>query len=97
MRRDADTTPVIGDTQRGLVHSKWVVTGGTADVRLWPPGEDRSWLVQQWRAVIVRQGPANMVLIDPVTLFGRCRPDPTTSEEGQRRIDEKGLVLANTR
>lgn len=112
MSRDADTTPVVIDTLRGLVYSKWVVTGGTADVRMWPPGEDRFWLVQRWRAVIVPQGPANMVLIDqervlcdatagfrvdPVTLFGRCRPDPTTSEEGQRRTDAKGVMLANTR
>jgi len=112
MSRDADTTPVIIDTARGLVYSKWVVVGASADVRLWPPGEDRSWLVQRWRAVIVPQGPANMVLIDqervlcdatagfrvdPVTLFGRCRPDPSIAEEGQRRIDAKGLTLANTR
>ncbi len=112
MSRDSETTPVIIDTFRGLVYSRWVVTGGTAEVRIWPPGEDRSWLVQRWRAVIVPQGPANMVLIDqervlcdatagfrvdPVTLFGRCRPDPTTSEEGQRRIDAKGVMLANTR
>ena len=61
-------------------------------------------IANMWRAVIVPQGPANMVLIDqervlcdataafpvdPATLFGRCRPDPTTSDEGQRRIDER--------
>lgn len=112
MSRDAETTPVIIDTARGLVYSRWVVTGGSAEVRIWPPGEDRLWLVERWRAVIVPQGPANMVLIDqervlcdatagfrvdPVTLFGRCHPDPTTSEDGQRRIDAKGVMLANTR
>jgi len=48
MSRDADTIPVIIDTARGLVYSKWVVIGASADVPLWTPGEDRSWLVQLW-------------------------------------------------
>ena len=112
MSRDAETMPVIVDTQHGVVLSKWTVIGASASMRLWPPGEDRSWLVQRWRAVIVAQGPSNIVLIDlehvlcdatagfrvdPVALWGRCTPEPTTSEEGQRRVDAKGVMLANTR
>ena len=112
MSHDAETMPAIVDVARGVVLSRWTVVGGTASVRVWPPGEDRSWLVQRWRAVIVPQGPSSMVLIDlervlcdatagfrvdATALFGRCTAEPTTSEEGQRRIDAKGIMLANTR
>jgi len=112
MSHDAETMPVIVDQARGVVLSRWTVVGGTASVRVWPPGEDRSWLVQRWRAVVVPQGPHNIVLIDlervlcdatagfrvdATALFGRCTPDLTTTEEGQRRIDAKGVLLANSR
>lgn len=108
MSRDTETIPVLVDPGRGVVLSRWKITGVNETLRLWPPGEDRAWVVERWRTVVVPQGWASTVLVDveraicdadgfrwdAVNLWGRCAVDTSTTRDGQARIDARGAALA---
>jgi hypothetical protein len=108
MRRDAETVPVVVDPSRGVVFSPWKIVGVSASLRLLPPGEDRYWIIERWRVVVVPFGWMSSVLVDVErvlcdqngfqwdahNLWGRCRVETTTTESGQGRIDGKGTQIA---
>jgi hypothetical protein len=108
MSRDTETIPVLVDPARGIVLSKWKIIGVSASLRLLPPGTDRAWIIERWRAVVLPRGWQSTVLVDAervvcdvagfgwdaLNLYGSCLPETTTTQGGQARIDGKGTALA---
>lgn len=107
---DHELRPTYVDPATGTILGPWRMTGVAASLRLWPPGEDRAWLLERYRAFVRPAGWQSMVLVDlerlecstrgfrwdPLNVWGDCRP-ARGSRGVQQRIDAKAQQIATAR
>ncbi len=112
MGGDGELRPTWVDPQSGVVLAPWRMVGVHASVTLWPPGEERGWIVERYRVVVRAAGPwVSMALVDverltcdrsgfrwdALNVWGSCRPDTEIGEGAQARIDAKAKQIADAR
>jgi hypothetical protein len=110
MSGDHELRPTLVDPAAGTILAPWRMTGVAASLRLWPPGEDRAWLLERYRVFVRPVGWQSMVLVDlerlecstrgfrwdPLNVWGNCKPTRNPSGT-QARIDAKAQQIANAR
>jgi hypothetical protein len=112
MSSDPELRPTFVDPARGLVLAPWRMIGVSASLTLLPPGEDREFMLERYRAVVQPYGWSSAVLFDvervlcdvhafrwdAQNLWGNCRPAPASAPRStQERIDGKATELAQRR
>jgi hypothetical protein len=112
MANDPELRPTMTDPARGVVLAPWRMTGVSSQITIVPPGEDREWTLERYRAVVQPYGWSSAVLFDvervrcdtrgfrwdAANLWGNCRPGPTEIDAStQARIDGKAAQVQNAR
>jgi hypothetical protein len=112
MAADPELRPTWVDPRTGVVLAPWRMVGVHASVTLWPPGEERGWIVERYRVLVHASGPwASMALVDverllcdkrgfrwsALEVWGTCRRDGEIGEGAQARIDAKAKQIADAR
>ena len=112
MASDPELRPTITDPMRGHVIAPWRMIGVSSSLRVLPPGEDRSWMLERYRAVVQPYGVTSAVMFDvervlcdsqgfrwdAANLWGNCRPmSAQIDAETQQRIDAKAAQVQNAR
>lgn len=112
MGADPELRPTWVDPQTGIVLAPWRIVGAHARVTIWPPGEERGWILERYRVLVRATGPwGSMALVDverllcdrggfrwdALNVWGSCVRETEIGEGAQARIDAKAKALADAR
>lgn len=102
-----ETKPALVDPNTGTIYAAWRMTGVSASITLFPPGERRAWLLQRYRAFVRPNGWASTVYVDleqmecetrgfswsELEVRGNCRPITEMTAEQLRALDATAASL----